>query len=282
MTKIALVGAAGKMGMRLASNLKKVPEFDVDHVEVSAAGRTRLREELGVECVDINTAVQGAEVVLLAVPDALIGKITQQLSPQLKAGTMVVALDAAAPHAGEMPDRPDLSYFITHPCHPPIFSDETDPEAQRDFFGGIAAKQHIICVLMQGPEEHYALGEKLARAIYAPVMRAHRVSLTDLAIMEPVLSETVEATCITVMREALDEAVARGVPKEAARDFMLGHMTILTAIMFEELPGVKVSDGAQMAIDAAKAQLFKPDWKKVFEPEAVLESVRAITNPPKA
>lgn len=282
MTKIALIGAAGKMGMRLSSNLKKVPEFDVDHVEVSEAGRARLRQELGVECVDSDTAVQGAEVVLLAVPDALIGKVTQQLSPQLKAGTMVVALDAAAPYAGEMPDRPDLTYFVTHPCHPPVFNDETDPEAQRDFFGGIAAKQHIICVLMQGPEEHYALGEKVARAIYAPVMRAHRVSLRDLAIMEPVLSETVEATCLMVMREALDEAVAQGVPAEAARDFMLGHMTILTAIMFEELPGVQVSDGAKMAIDAAKTQLFKPDWKKVFEPEAVLASVRSITNPPKA
>lgn len=281
MIKIALVGAAGKMGMRLASNLQQqASEFDVDHVEVSEAGRVRLREQLGVECVDMDTALAGAKVVILAVPDALIGKITHQLSPQLRPGTMVVALDAAAPYAGEMPERSDLTYFITHPCHPPVFNDETDPEAQRDFFGGLKAKQHIICVLMQGPEEHYALGEKVARAIYAPVMRAHRVTLENLAMLEPVLSETVEATCITVMREAMDEAVARGVPKQAARDFMLGHMTILTAVLFEEIPGVQLSDGAQMAIKQAKQELFQPDWKKVFEPEAMLQSVRSITNPP--
>ena len=46
-------------------------------------------------------------------------------------------LDAAA--AGEMPDRPDLTYFVTHPCHLPIFNDETTEAAKKDFFGGIAA-----------------------------------------------------------------------------------------------------------------------------------------------
>ena len=40
---------------------------------------------------------------------------------------MVVALDAAAPFAGHLPARPDLTYFVTHPCHPPIYNDETDP-----------------------------------------------------------------------------------------------------------------------------------------------------------
>jgi hypothetical protein len=34
-------------------------------------------------------------------------------------------LDAAAPHAGELPERDDITYFVTHPCHPPIFNDET-------------------------------------------------------------------------------------------------------------------------------------------------------------
>ena len=33
MTKIALLGAGGKMGVRLATNLKG-SRFDVDHVEV--------------------------------------------------------------------------------------------------------------------------------------------------------------------------------------------------------------------------------------------------------
>jgi D-apionate oxidoisomerase len=40
-TKIALLGAGGKMGVRLSTNLKDTL-FDVDHVEVSAEGRARL------------------------------------------------------------------------------------------------------------------------------------------------------------------------------------------------------------------------------------------------
>ena len=48
MTKIALLGAGGKMGVRLATNLKDT-RFDVDHVEVSEAGRARLLDAIGAE-----------------------------------------------------------------------------------------------------------------------------------------------------------------------------------------------------------------------------------------
>ena len=164
---------------------------------------------------------------MLAVPDTVIGKVATQLSPKLKAGTIVVILDAAAPYAGHLPDRPDLTYFVTHPCHPPIFNDETDMVAKKDHFGGVAAKQHIVNALMQGPEEHYALGEEVARTIWKPVMRSHRVTVEQIALLEPGLSETVCATLLDVMREAMDEVVARGVPAEAARDFLLGHLNIL-------------------------------------------------------
>nr|MEC9422064.1 semialdehyde dehydrogenase [Pseudomonadota bacterium] len=39
--KIALIGAGGKMGVRLSQNLKG-SRFNVAHVEVSDAGRDRL------------------------------------------------------------------------------------------------------------------------------------------------------------------------------------------------------------------------------------------------
>ena len=51
MTKIALLGAGGKMGVRLATNLQG-SRFDVDHVEVSEEGRQRLKAAVGVDCVD--------------------------------------------------------------------------------------------------------------------------------------------------------------------------------------------------------------------------------------
>jgi hypothetical protein len=263
------------MGHRLSRNLKE-SRFEVRHVEVSDAGRARLAQDFGVQCVPAEEALAEAEVAILAVPDTHIGKVAQSIQHLLKPGMMVVVLDAAAPFAGHLPERPDLTYFVTHPCHPPIFNDETDPEAKKDRFGGIAAKQHIVNALMQGPEEHYALGEEVARTIWAPVMRSHRVSVEQMALLEPGLSETVVASLLDVMREAMDEVVARGVPAEAARDFLLGHMNILGAVIFKEQPGV-FSDACNKAIQFGKPMLMRDDWKRVFEPAEIAASIRRIT-----
>jgi len=275
MTKIALFGAGGKMGMRLGRNLRGT-HFAVRYVEVSPAGRERVREGLGVACVEADNAVQDADVVILAVPDTSVGAVATALLPKLAPGTIVVILDAAAPHAGHLPERADITYFITHPCHPPIFNDETEPAAKADYFGGIAAKQHIVNALMQGPEEHYALGEEVARAIWAPVMRSHRVTVEQMAILEPGLSETVCATLLDAMREAMEEAIARGVPREAARDFLIGHMNILAAVTFKEIDGV-FSDACNKAIVFGKETILRPDWKRLFEPDEIRASVWRIT-----
>src|SRR5689334_12524516 len=167
MARVALIGAGGKMGCRIADNFAKT-DHDVRHVEVSEPGRARLRER-GLTAQPTEQALADAEVVILAVPDNRIGMVCEQLNPNLKSGMMVIVLDAAAPSAGDLPKRDDLTFFVAHPCHPPIFNDETDPEARSDFFGGIKAKQHIVCALAQGPESAYALGEKIGREIYAPI-----------------------------------------------------------------------------------------------------------------
>lgn len=275
MTTIALLGAGGKMGLRLTANLIGSP-YEVRHVEISDRGKAALAER-GIEALSLEDALRGADVVLLALPDNRIGPVMHDLEPLLSPGTMIIMLDVAAAYAKVLPPGPGLTYFITHPCHPPIFSQEVDPKAQRDFFGGEHARQHIVCCLAQGPEEHYAVGEQIARTIYKPVMNSHRCNVEQMAILEPALSETVLGTCLTILREATDEAVRRGVPAEAARDFILGHMRVELAIVFEEKEGAVFSDGALKAIDRARAQIFQPDWKKVFEPEAVAESVRHIT-----
>ncbi len=279
MTKIALLGAGGKMGLRLSANLR-VSRFDVDHVEVSKQARARLKESLGFECMEQGQAVSSADAVVMAVPDRLIGKVLKTFVKDLRPGAKVVMLDAAAPHAGELPDRADISYFVTHPCHPPIFNDETDPKAKADYFGGMHAKQHIVCALMQGPEAHYAECEEIAREIYKPVMRAHRCSVEQLAILEPALSETVGATFALALREATDEAIRRGVPKQAAIDFIIGHLNIELAIAFDIFPEGRFSDGALQAIAEAKPVIFRDGWlEQVFSPEAVLRSVKDICDP---
>ena len=282
MTKLTLLGAGGKMGVRLATNLQG-SSFDVSHVEISEQGRQRLQSEVGVACVDQQEALAHAEVVVMAVPDRLIGTVAHAIIDKVRPGTALVVLDAAAPHAGQMPDRKDVTYFVTHPCHPPIFNDETTEEARHDFFGGIAAKQHIVCALMQGPEEHYALCESVARTIYKPVMRAHRCTVEQIAILEPALSETVAITLCLAVREATREAARRGVPEQAAIDFVLGHLNVGLAIAFDVMPGGRFSDGALHAIDQAKRVIFTEGWlDRVFDPAAVLQSVRDICVPPKA
>ena len=276
MTKVALMGAGGKMGVRLASNLMK-SDHDVLHVEIDPAGQQRLKDETGIDCVGQGQALSNAEAVILAVPDRLIGKVLIGFVDDLKPGSAVIMLDAAAPHAETLPRRDDITYFVAHPCHPPLFNDETDPDAQKDYFGGIAAKQHIICALGQGPEEHYAMCEQIARDFYRPVMRSHRCTIEQMAILEPALSESVGATFAKVLKDATDEAARRGVPYQAAEDFLLGHLTILLAVAFGVQPGGKLSDGCLLAISEAEPVIFKDGWlDKVFSPEAIKASVKSI------
>jgi hypothetical protein len=271
---VALFGAGGKMGCRITDNLKD-SGYEMMYVEVSEAGIERLRQR-GLATVLHEDAVRRSEIAILALPDALIGKIAPAIVPGLKTGAIVICLDPAAPYAEELPKREDITYFITHPCHPPVVNDETDLEARRDFFGAIKAKQNIVCALMQGPESDYAKGEEITRRMFAPVMKAHRVTVEQMAMLEPALSETVVATCMTVIREAIDESVRRGVPAEAARDFILGHINVDIGILFGYV-GSPFSDGCLMAIERGKKEIFQPDWRKVFEPEYILREIQAIT-----
>ena len=273
--KIALFGAGGKMGVRLSKNLLN-SRFRVAHVEPGAAGQQRLRDELGLSVVSTEEALKDVDVVILAVPDTLIGKISHQIEPQLKPGIMVMVLDAAAPFAGHLPQRADLTYFVAHPCHPPIYNNETSEAARKDYFGGGFAKQSITSALMQGPESAFDLGEELAKTIYAPILNSYRLTVDQMALLEPGLSETVCATLLDVMREAMDETVRRGVPAECARDFLLGHMNILAAVIFKEVPGA-FSDACNKAITFGKPRLMRDDWIKVFERDEIAESIRRIT-----
>jgi hypothetical protein len=138
------------------------------------------------------------------------------------------------------------------------------------------AKQHIVSALMQGPDETYALGEEIAKTIWAPVMRSHRLTVDQMAMLEPGLAETVAASLLVVMKQAMDETVRRGVPEEAARDFLLGHLNVLGAVIFGEVQGV-FSDACNKAIEFGIPVLMKDDWKRVFEPKEIAASIQRIT-----
>ena len=90
------------------------------------------------------------------------------------------------------------------------------------------------------------------------------------------MAETVALTCLTVVKEAVDEVIARGVPEAAATDFILGHLNVSIAILFG-LIDAEVSDGARLAVERAKTTIFQPDWKRVFEDDDVMSQVKDIT-----
>lgn len=278
MYKVALMGAGGKMGGRITNNMVKFPDkYQMFYVEVSEPGIANLAKR-GLSPTPQAEALAEADAVVLALPDKLIGKITHEIIPTLKPGTMVIGLDPAAAYAGVMPLRDDLTYFVAHPCHPPLFGDETTEEARTDWFGGVHAKHHIVCALHKGPEEDYAKGEQIARDMYAPVMNAYRITVEQMAILEPALVETFAATCVTAIKEAYDKAVEMGVPAEAAWEFLSGHVRIEFAIIFG-FSGFPFSDGAKLAIQRAYDKIFKPDWKEnIMNLDALKQSVAEITD----
>jgi len=274
MTTIALFGAAGKMGTRISNNLSGHQEYRMLYVEEGEVGKARLKEH-GLTPTAKEEAVREADIVILAVPDMALGSIATDIAPSLNSGAMVVCLDPAVPHGGELPERDDISYFVAHPCHPPLINDETDPEIRKDFFGGTKAKQNIVCALMQGPESDYSRGETLARRMFAPVMQAHRITVEQMALLEPAMAETVVLTCMSVVREAMDEVIRRGVPPEAAKDFMMGHLNAIIGILFGYIDA-EVSDGAKLMMERAKKQIFQPNWRDVFKTENIMEQIKAI------
>ncbi|MCY7419503.1 MAG: NAD(P)-binding domain-containing protein, partial [Chloroflexi bacterium] len=277
MSHIAIIGAGGKMGCRIMDNLA-TSGHELLPVEVGQAGIARLADR-GWTPIPSGDALAAADAVVLAVPDDRIGDLASDLVPLARPGAMFVVLDAAAPHAGLMPERADVTYIVTHPCHPALFDDSIPPDASRDFFGGVSAPQAVVCALMQGPESDYERAGALVSVLFAPVKSVHRVTVEQLTLLEPALSETTAATCVAMIHEAMEEVVRKGVPADAARAFILGHLRIVLAITFGET-GYGYSDGALKAIARAKPQIFRDDWKTVLDWDRIDESVSDIVGVP--
>ncbi len=273
-TSIALLGAGGKMGCRILDHLQRNSAYALHCVEPGAAGREQLAAR-GVAPVTREAALAAADIVMLALPDRVLGSVAREIIPTLRPGTVVFMLDPAAAAAGELPPAPDLTYFVSHPCHPSVFEHFATREEIDDFFGGTHARQPIVCALMQGPESDYARGERLARVIYAPVTRAHRVTVEQMALLEPTMAEVCGIALIMTLREALEEAIRRGVPRAAAEDFMYGHIKVPLGIAFGRVQ-FPFSDGARLIARYGQQRLLRPDWKSVFEPDRVREQVQAI------
>ena len=226
--KIAVVGAGGKMGMRVSDNLQR-STHDVRYVENSSAGQQRTLEA-GRTLTDIGTAVRNADVVILAVPDIALGPVSEQLVPQLQPGTIVLTLDPAAAYANLLHERSDIEYAVAHPCHPSVFLQRKTEAELNDTFGGIAAPQDVAAALESGNAEKQAIAETVIRVMYAPVLDVHWVTVKQLAYLEPTLVEVVACMIGDLLNDALQETIHTvGVPEPAARAMLMGHVQVALA-----------------------------------------------------
>lgn len=257
---IALIGAGGKMGFRAGDNLVET-NHRVLWVESSETGQQALAAvrrtvTLGTE------AVADADVVILAVPDRALGPVSSELVPHCKSGAIVLTLDPAAAYAGLLAERDDIVYASAHPCHPSVFLQRSTPEEWADTFGGIAAPQDAIASVESDREQDRDNVETVVRAIYAPVIDVHWVTLKQLAQLEPTLVETVACMIGGLLNEALQETVKLGVPEAAARSILLGHTQVALA---NGLRGDNpFSDACLIAMDYGRESIIKDDWKKIF------------------
>ncbi|WFR65778.1 phosphogluconate dehydrogenase C-terminal domain-containing protein [Curtobacterium flaccumfaciens] len=274
---VAVIGAGGKMGTRVSNNFAK-SEYTTLYSEASPAGQERI-EALGRSLTDSVEAAKVADVVILAVPDVLLGSISEQLVPVMKSGASILTLDPAAAYAGLLAKREDIHYAVAHPCHPSVFLERTTKEEWDDTFGGIAAPQEVIAAfdasesLGDQDDSAKAVAEAVITTMYAPVIQVHWVTVKQLAVLEPTLVETIACMIGDFLNDALEETVTGvGVPREAARAMLYGHTWIaLTNGLRGSNP---FSDACHIAMGYGREKLIKEDWKQVFD-DSELDSVIA-------
>lgn len=277
---VSVIGAGGKMGTRTSNNLAKKPEqFELLMAESSEAGIQSVTER-GFEITPIEEALAKSDVVVFAVPDTLIGKLSAVYVPMLKSGTGFIILDPAAAVAKELMLRDDCTFGVAHPCHPSYFLDQDSYEARQDRFGGCGGKQDIVMSKIQGDDERFSQCVEVAKQMYEPVEHAYIMSSEEIAFLEPTLVELLGATCLYAMAETVEEAVRRGIPKEAAVSFLTGHIYNLSANFLGYIPGnPPVSDACKVAISLGNRLVMREDWKKIWDDDVLDKVIATMLHP---
>ena len=107
------------MGFRAVEKIGSQSEYRMILCEEDKRKAEAL-EHNGFRIESIGPALKQADFVVLAVPDEAIGHLTDEFVPRMKDGAALIALDAAAAYAGQIPTRAEITQLITHPCHPPF------------------------------------------------------------------------------------------------------------------------------------------------------------------
>ena len=127
---ITVIGAGGKMGMRISANLQR-SDYQVFYCENSPQAQAQISAQ-GREISDAASVVPLSDVVILAVPDIVLGKVSETVVPQMKRDAVLLTLDPAAAYANLIAQRDDIEYAVAHPCHPSVFLQRYTKEEHED------------------------------------------------------------------------------------------------------------------------------------------------------
>ncbi|MFC2688799.1 phosphogluconate dehydrogenase C-terminal domain-containing protein [Propionibacterium freudenreichii] len=260
--RIAVIGAGGKMGMRVGANLQR-SDWDVVYTEQNPEGAKR-NEDAGRTIISNEEAVPTADVVIFAVPDTALNPVTTAIVPMMKSDSVVLTLDPAAAYANQLFMRDGLTYVVAHPTHPSVFLERTTPEEWADTFGGIAAPQNAVAAMFTESDKWKPIAEKVIATMYGPVLKVYWASVHDLAVLEPTLNETIGCMIGQFLKDALDHTVeVTDMDEDTVKAMFYGHVYIaLTNALRGSNP---FSDASLLAMDYGREAIIKDEWKRAYD-----------------
>jgi pyrroline-5-carboxylate reductase len=201
---LAFIGG-GNMGIALISGLNRrgFPGERIVVADPSLQALRRLQSDYGIRpAADNTSAVEHAQIVILAVKPQFLAKVAEQIAPHLSAGALIISIAAGIPHAA-------LTRWLG--AHATVI--RTMPN--RPAFNGCGATALYAPAAVGA--EHRSLAQAIMAAVGITVWVEHESQLDTVTA----LSGSGPAYFFLLM-EALEAAAqARGLPAEVAHELTL-------------------------------------------------------------
>lgn len=277
--KVCIIGAGGTTGYKIAKNLARYAErYTLNLCEIAPAAVEKLLSE-GFRVISTEEAVPRADFVIPAINDSKLKAFVPGVLHAMKPGSAMIILDPASVIAGEIPQKEGCTLAICHPCHPSSFHDQDSPRARADKWGGDGGKMDLVMSLVYGSEDVFDQCRSLCETMFEPVMHSYVMTPRQMAFLEPTLVEVLGATCLMAMTETLEEAVRRGIDRDAATSFMCGHIQNVSFTFAGLMGDTKVSDACKVAIDIGNRLVLRDDWKQIWTDEVLDRVVLTMLHP---
>lgn len=277
--KICIIGAGGTTGYKVARNLAKHSEqYELTVCEINSQAVERLKAE-GFTLSPVEAVVPEADIVVPAINDSKLKDFTPAVVKAMKPGAAMIILDPASVVAGEIPQRADCTLAICHPCHPSSFHNQDTPEARADKWGGDGGKMDIVMSKVAGDDGVFELCRRACEVMFQPVVKSYVMTPRQMAFLEPTLVEVLGATCLMAMTETLEEAVKRGIDREAATSFMCGHLQNVAFTFAGLLGDTKVSDACKVAVDVGNRLVLRENWKQIWDDDILDRVILTMLHP---